>query len=137
MRSPKLYLRDTGILHALLDIADFDQLLANPQVGESWEAFIIEQLITNLPRWSPSFVRTGNGAEIDLLLERRGKRWVFEIKLSKAPKPSRGFYQLVDDLNPERAAVVAPVDEPFEISAGIWVMDPASAIASFSQQGRG
>ena len=61
---------------------------------------------------------------------------MFEIKLSKAPKPSRGFYQLVDDLEPESATVIAPVDEPFESSAGIWVMDPASAIASFSQQGR-
>ena len=133
MRSPKLYLRDTGILHALLDVEDFDQLLANPQVGDSWEAFIVEQLTTSLPRWKPSYVRTGNGAEIDLLLERGGKRWVFEIKLSKAPKPSRGFYQLIDDLEPERSTVIAPVDEPFESSAGIWVMDPASAIAAFGQ----
>nr|WP_201247222.1 DUF4143 domain-containing protein [Halochromatium salexigens] len=89
VRSPKLYLRDTGVLHALLEIEDFDQLLANPQVGESWEAFVIEQVVTALPRWRPSFVRTGNGAEIDLLLERGGQRRVFEIKLSKAPKPSR------------------------------------------------
>ena len=133
VRSPKLYLRDTGILHALLDVEDFDQLLANPQVGDSWEAFIVEQLTTSLPRWKPSYVRTGNGAEIDLLLERGGKRWVFEIKLSKAPKPSRGFYQLIDDLEPERSTVIAPVDEPFESSAGIWVMDPASAIAAFGQ----
>ncbi|MEA3642517.1 MAG: DUF4143 domain-containing protein [Lamprobacter sp.] len=90
VRSPKLYLRDTGVLHALLEIEDFDQLLANTQVGESWEAFVIEQLVNALPRWRPSFLRTGNCAEIDLLLERGGQRRVFEIKLSKAPKPSRG-----------------------------------------------
>ncbi|WP_201247126.1 ATP-binding protein [Halochromatium salexigens] len=131
VRSPKLYLRDTGVLHALLEIEDFDQLLANPQVGESWEAFVIEQVVTALPRWRPSFVRTGNGAEIDLLLERGGQRWVFEIKLSKAPKPSRGFYQLIEDLKPDSATVIAPIDEPFESSAGVWAMDPGSAIASW------
>ncbi|MBK1621117.1 ATPase [Lamprobacter modestohalophilus] len=131
VRSPKLYLRDTGVLHALLEIEDFDQLLANPQVGESWEAFVIEQVVNALPRWRPSFVRTGNGAEIDLLLERGGQRRVFEIKLSKAPKPSRGFYQLIEDLKPDSAMLIAPIDEPFESSAGVWAMDPGSAIASW------
>lgn len=130
VRSPKLYLRDTGVLHALLEIEDFDQLLANPQVGESWEAFVIEQLVNALPRWRPSFVRTSNGAEIDLLLERAGQRRVFEIKLSKAPKPSRGFYQLIDDIKPDSATVIAPIDEPFELSAGVWAMDPGAVLAS-------
>ncbi len=132
VRSPKLFLRDSGVLHALLEIEDFDQLLANPQVGESWEAFVNEQLINALPRWRPSFVRTGNDAEIDLLLERGGKRRVFEIKLSKAPKPSRGFYQLIDDLNPDHAAVIAPIDESFELSAGVWAMNLGSAITNLA-----
>ena len=132
VRSPKLYLRDSGVLHALLEIEDFDQLLANPQVGESWEAFAIEQLVNALPRWRPSFVRTGNGAEIDLLLERGGKRRVFEIKLSKAPKPSRGFYQLIDDLKPDHATVIAPIDESFELSAGVWAMNLGSAITNLA-----
>ena len=132
VRSPKLFLRDSGVLHALLEIEDFDQLLANPQVGESWEAFVIEQLINALPRWRPSFVRTGNDAEIDLLLERGGKRRVFEIKLSKAPKPSRGFYQLIDDLKPDHATVIAPIDESFELSAGVWAMNLGSAITNLA-----
>nr|VFJ62224.1 MAG: hypothetical protein BECKDK2373B_GA0170837_11089 [Candidatus Kentron sp. DK] len=123
VRSPKLYLRDSGLLHGLLEIENYDQLLGHPGAGASWEGFAIEQLINSLPRWRPYFIRTGNGAEIDLLLERGQRRWVFEIKLSKAPKPSRGFFQLAEDLRPERAFVVAPVDEAYEYRAGVWVVN--------------
>ena len=90
VRAPKVYLHDSGILHALLEIEDFDHLLAHPQVGESWEGFIIEQLLAVMPRWRPAFLRTSNGAEVDLVLERGERRLIFEIKLSKAPQPSRG-----------------------------------------------
>nr|VFJ50311.1 MAG: hypothetical protein BECKDK2373C_GA0170839_102834 [Candidatus Kentron sp. DK] len=123
VRSPKLYLRDSGLLHGLLEIENYDQLLGHPGAGASWEGFAIEQIINSLPRWRPYFIRTGNGAEIDLLLERGQRRWVFEIKLSKAPKPSRGFFQLAEDLRPERAFVVAPVDEAYEYRAGVWVVN--------------
>jgi len=125
IKSPKIYLRDSGILHALLDIEQYDSLLANPIAGASWEGFVIENLITEYDRWRPSFVRTSNGAEIDLMLERAGQQHLFECKLSKAPKPSRGFYELVDAINPKSAWVVAPVDEPYEIKKGIYVCPPA------------
>ncbi|MCD4654780.1 DUF4143 domain-containing protein, partial [bacterium] len=75
-------------------------------------------------RWRPSFLRTSNGAEIDLILERAGQRHLFECKLSKAPKPSRGFHELVDSLQPDTARIIAPVDEPFEIRKGIIVCSP-------------
>ena len=71
------------------------------------------------------FVRTSNGAEIDLILERAGQMHLFECKLSKAPKPSRGFYELIDSIKPESAWVIAPVDEPYEIKKGIYVCPPA------------
>ncbi|MBU2627247.1 MAG: ATP-binding protein, partial [Proteobacteria bacterium] len=96
IKSPKIYLRDSGILHALLDIESYDSLLANPIAGSSWEGFVIENIITEYDCWKPSFVRTSNGAEIDLILERAGQRHLFECKLSKAPKPCRGFYELID-----------------------------------------
>jgi len=131
VRSPKLYIRDSGILHGLLEIEDYDQLLGNPAVGESWEGFVIEQMIAAMPRWRPAFVRTSNGAEIDLLLERGGRRQVFEIKLSKAPKPSRGFFQLIEDIQPEKARIIAPVDEPFEWRKDVWVVNLQSAIGGF------
>ena len=134
VRSPKIYLRDSGILHALLEIENFDRLLAHPQVGESWEGFIIEQLLAVMPRWRPSFLRTGNGAEVDLVLERGERRLVFEIKLSKAPQPSRGFHVLVGELQPEAATIIAPVDAPFEWRQGIWIMDLAAAIDQWGEE---
>jgi predicted AAA+ superfamily ATPase len=130
VRSPKLYLRDSGLLHNLLGIETYDDLLAHPQAGESWEGFVIEQLIAAHPRWRPHFLRTSNGAELDLVLE-RGQRWrVFEIKLSKAPRVSRGFHELVGQLQPERAELIAPVDQPFEARPGIWVRPPLQASSS-------
>ncbi|MBU2479857.1 MAG: DUF4143 domain-containing protein, partial [Proteobacteria bacterium] len=106
------------------DIEAYDSLLANPAAGASWEGFVIENIITEYDRWKPSFVRTSNGAEIDLILERAGERHFFECKLSKAPKPSRGFYELIDSIKPESAWVIAPVDEPYEIKKGIYVCPP-------------
>ena len=124
IKSPKLYLRDSGILHTFLEIETYDYLLANPVAGASFEGFAIENIIAQHDRWRPSFLRTSNGAEIDLVLERAGQCRVFECKLSKAPKPSRGFHELIDSLKPESAWVVAPVDEPYEIGKGIFVCPP-------------
>ncbi len=127
VRSPKLYLRDSGLLHNLLGIETYDDLLAHPQAGESWEGFVIEQLIAAHPRWRPHFLRTSNGAELDLVLERGQRRRVYEIKLSKAPKLSRGFHELVQQLQPERAELIAPVDGSYAVKPGIWVRSPLEA----------
>jgi len=124
IKSPKIYLRDSGILHALLGIETYDFLLANPVAGPSWEGFVIDNIVPRSGRWQPSFLRTSNGAEIDLMLERGGEKMLFEFKLSKAPKPSRGFHELVEAMKPVSAWVVAPVDEPFEIRKGIRVCPP-------------
>lgn len=94
----------------------------------------MENIIAEYDRWRPSFIRTSNGAEIDLLLERAGKRHVFECKLSKAPKPSRGFYELVEAIKPESARVVAPVDEPYEVRKGVHVCPPADITNSSSSR---
>lgn len=129
IKSPKIYLRDSGILHALLDIETYDNLLAHPIAGASWEGFVIENIIACFSRWKPSFMRTANGAEMDLVLERAGRRHVFECKLSKTPKPSRGFYELIDAVQPESAWVIAPVDDPYEISEKVTVC-PLEKISS-------
>lgn len=128
VKSPKVYLRDTGILHNLLEIEDYDHLLANPAAGASWESFAMENILSTQTYWRPSFIRTSNGAEIDLILERGTRRLLFEFKLSKAPKPTRGFYELKDALAPEAALVIAPVDSPYEIRKGVQVMSPAGFI---------
>jgi hypothetical protein len=121
VQAPKIYLRDSGILHNLLDIETYDALLAHPVNGASWEGFAIENLIVANPKWRPSFVRTGNDAEVDLVLERGRRRVLIECKLSKAASPTRGFHQLIADLRPEQAWLVAPVDEPYEVQSGIKV----------------
>ena len=124
IKSPKIYLRDSGILHTLLEIESYDYLLANPIAGASWEGFVVENIIAKHHRWKPSFLCTSNGAEIDLILERAGRRHLFECKLSKAPKLSRGFYELTGSLQPETAWLIAPVDEPYEVKEGITVCSP-------------
>ncbi len=129
VKSPKVYIRDSGILHALLGIETYDFLLANSVAGASWEGFVIENILFGHERWRPSFLRTSNGAEVDLLLERGGKRLFFEFKLSKAPKPSRGFYQLVEDILPDRAWVVAPVDEMYELRQDVFIT-PLDALSA-------
>ena len=126
VKSPKLYFRDTGVLHSLLDIEIFDELLAHPANGPSWEGYCIENVVAAMPRHRPSFIRTSNGGEIDLVMERGGKIEVFEFKLSKSPRPSRGFHSLVKNLEPQRAWLVSPIDEPYDLSENLTVIGPES-----------
>ena len=118
VKSPKVYVRDSGLVHALLTIPDKENLVSHPVVGQSWECFVIE----NLLRCSPAdmqgyFYRTGGGAEIDLLLAwPDGKLWAVEIKRSLTPKPERGFYNACEDLEPARKFVVYPGTERYRIA---------------------
>ena len=108
VKSPKVYIRDSGLLHALLNINAFDALQGHPVVGASWEGFAIENLINAAPPLTvPGFYRTSGGAEIDLVLELPGgERWAIEVKRSRAAKPGRGFYDACEDLKPAKRFVV-------------------------------
>ncbi len=112
IKSPKVYIRDTGILHALLGIGNQDQLLGHPVRGSSWEGLVIEHLLSVLPLgWEPSFWRTSGGSEIDLLLTAGNEvKIAVEIKAGPAPRPSRGFHQGCNDLQPREQWVVYPGD---------------------------
>jgi predicted AAA+ superfamily ATPase len=121
VKSPKVYLRDSGILHGLLGIETYNDLLAHPKNGASFEGFALENLAAAMPRHRPSFIRTSNGAEVDLVMENEDHLEVFEIKLSKSPKPSRGFHDIVAALKPAAAWVVAPVEDAYPIADGITV----------------
>lgn len=121
VKSPKLYIRDTGLLHSLLDLDTLDDVQGHPVWGPSWEGYVIENLCTAFPRHRASFVRTGNGAEADLVLQRGGKTLLFECKASKAPKPSRGLHHLIQDIRPVHSYLVAPVDESYPYSEGVTV----------------
>lgn len=118
IRSPRVYVRDSGLVHALLNISDQDSLLSHPVVGKSWEGFVIENLLLTLPpQASAYFYRTTAGAEIDLLISfGPNKLWAIEIKRSSAPKLEKGFHFACEDLKPQRRFVVYPGVENFPIS---------------------
>ena len=117
VKSPKTYVRDSGILHALLGIGDFDGLLSHPVLGSSWEGFVIEQILSLTPRYvSGWFYRTSAGAEIDLILEFPNGLWAIEIKRSTSPSVSKGFYSACADVNPIRRIVIHSGHADFEIS---------------------
>ena len=124
VKSPKVYIRDSGLLHSLLGIADMDGLLAHPVVGASWEGHVIESLLGVAPAGVvPSFYRSGAGAEIDLLLTwPNGEHWAIEIKRSTAPKVERGFHSACEDIQPSRKWLVYPGAEAYPMRDGIEAM---------------
>jgi uncharacterized protein len=135
IRAPKIYVRDSGLVHALLGLQDLDAVLSHPVAGSSWEGFVVEQLITAAPHGQASFYRTSNGAEVDLVLEFRNRQtWIIEIKRSSAPSVSRGFYIAATDLNATRKLVVAPVEQPYPMKDAIEVMNPLQAARLISEQ---
>ena len=123
IKSPKIYIRDSGVLHALLAIDTREQLLGHPKLGDSFEGFVIEQVLAVAPTdVSASFYRTAAGAEIDLILEFGIDRWAIEIKHSSLPKPSRGFYEGSRDISATRKVVLYPGTESYKIKDGVEVL---------------
>lgn len=135
VKSPKVYIRDSGLLHALLNIPDRNALLGHPIVGASWEGFVIENLIAAAPAFTvPGFYRTSGGAEIDLLLELPGgERWAIEIKRSRAAKPARGFYEACEDLKPAKCFVVHAGTERFPLSETVEAMGVLDMVHTLEQ----
>lgn len=120
VKAPKVYVRDTGLVHALLGLRDKEDLLGHPVAGQTWESLVIETLIAVAPDGTEaSFYRTSAGAEIDLLLALpRGRLWAIEVKRSSAPKVERGFHSACADLRPQRQIVVYPGTERFSLGQG-------------------
>ena len=133
-KSPKLYLRDTGILHTLLGIDTPTDLLGHPTIGSSWETFVLEALWALKPSWADYyFYRTQGGAEVDLVILRGGMPYaVVEIKHSSAPSLRRGYHSSVEDLQPKHKYVVAPVEEGYPLREGIRVVGPGELGEVFS-----
>jgi predicted AAA+ superfamily ATPase len=121
VRSPKVYVRDSGLLHALLGIADRESLLGHPVVGGSWEGWVVQNLIGLAGETvEPSFYRTSGGAEIDLVLSwPDGREWAIEVKRTLAPRLRRGTRSALADVEPERGFVVYPGSERFPLGDGV------------------
>ena len=135
IRSPKVYVRDSGLVHALLGLPHLDAVLGHPVAGSSWEGFVVEQLVNAAPNAQASFYRTSNGAEVDLVLTFRNQQtWVIEIKRSSAPTVSRGFHQAAVDLGAARKLLVAAVEQTYPMKEHIEVVDVLTAVRWVTEQ---
>ncbi|MDE0420667.1 MAG: ATP-binding protein [Gammaproteobacteria bacterium] len=127
VKSPKVFFRDSGILHALLDLPDMAALRGHPAVGASWEGFALEQVthIVGASTEESYFWRTHTGAELDLLIVRGRERLAFEFKYSSAPKATRSMYSALDDLGLDHLTIVCPVASTYALSSQITVTNLA------------
>ncbi len=119
VKAPKLYLRDSGLLHALLGLHDMDALAGHPVYGASWEGFVVEQVLARAHGWSASYYRTAKGDELDLVLSKRGREVGIEVRANSAPTVNRGFWTAVADLGLREVYVVAPVRHAFPLGQGV------------------
>lgn len=123
VKSPKVYVRDSGLLHQLLAIEDYNSLMGNLVFGASWEGLVIENVLAHAPDWTPFFYRSAGGDEIDLVLHKGKKRIAIECKASAAPKLTKGFWRALEVVKPEKTFVIAPIDDlPYQIGKDIEVI---------------
>ena len=129
VKSPKLYIRDSGILHHLLGLETMRDLASHPRYGASWEGFAIEQVLAAHGEHEAYFYGTQRGAELDLMLLRRGRRWGFEFKCADAPRTTRSMHVVCDDLGLERLWVVYPGDREYPLADRITAL-PLTQVAA-------
>jgi predicted AAA+ superfamily ATPase len=136
VRSPKVYVRDSGITHALLNIGTYSDLLGHPVVGGSWEGFVIENIMSVAPASAqPYFYRTSGGAEIDLILEfSPTERWAIEIKRNSTPSISSGFYIACEDVKPQRRYVVYSGKDRFPMGKDVTAISLAELMTEVLKQ---
>jgi uncharacterized protein len=122
IKSPKLYIRDSGLFHNLIKVDNFASLLAHPCLGASWEAYAIENILSHFKNPEAYFMRSSNGAELDLIVKtRKNKLLAFEFKASKAPKLSKGFYEMMTSIKIDEAYLISPVEESYPYKQNIRV----------------
>jgi uncharacterized protein len=136
VKSPKIYVRDCGLVHALLGLRDQEAILGHPIAGASWEGWVIETLISVAPSDTASaFYRSSAGAEVDLLLTLPGeRRWAIEIKRSLSPKVEKGFHVACEDLKPERKFVVYSGNENYSLSHQVEAISLGALASLIVQQ---
>ncbi len=132
VKSPKVYIRDSGLLHTLLGIGDRRQLDGHPVVGGSWEGFIIEQLLSAVPKAKPYYWRTQAGAELDLLMLLKGRRIGIEIKRADAPRMTPSMASALEDLELHRLLVVYPGAVRYTLRPKVEVMSLSQCVAELT-----
>ncbi len=134
VKAPKIYIRDTGLLHALLNIETSNELFGHPVRGLSFESYVIENICHQLPKWKAYFYGTRAGAELDLVLEKAGKLTAVEIKSSTAPQISKGFWNAVEDIEAHRKYVIAPVEKAYPVQNKVMVTNVFDFLKTFSEK---
>jgi uncharacterized protein len=123
VKSPKMYLMDTGVLHALLEIPTFDRLLGHPTAGSSFENFVLNQLLSVVDISSLYFYRTSDGTEMDFVITKGGIPFIsVEVKLSSSPSTTKSFTHAVKDLQTPYNYLVAPITLGYPLGPGVWVV---------------
>ncbi len=133
VRSPKIYLHDSGLLHSLLNIPDMLTLFGHPKVGASWEGYVVDQVLSILHLNEAYFWATHNGAELDLMFFHKGKRYGIEIKFSEAPEVTRSMQVALRDLELEHLWVIYPGEESYRAHEDITVW-PITKLVEFANQ---
>ena len=135
VKAPKVYVRDSGVCHALLGIETLDELFGHPVIGGSWEGYVTENIAGALPRRaSCGYYRTSGGAEVDLIVNLgAGEIWAIEIKFSSAPKVSKGFHSACEDLRPDRKFVVHAGNESFPLAKDIQAVTLPAIVQLLAQ----
>jgi len=122
IKAPKVYFRDTGLLHRLLEIPTRQDLLGHPKVGASWEGFAIEQVLQAFEPYQPCFWSTQGGAKVDLLFLHRGRRLGFEVKFSEAPRHTASMRGAMETLKLDHLWVIHPGVHEFPMAEGITAL---------------
>ncbi len=123
IKSPKLYFKDSGILHSLLNIRTMDDLMGHPELGFSWESFAIQQILRTSNKYQAFYYRTSNGAEIDLILAEGSKvQYAIDFKFSKSPKISRSLTEALNDVNAKNNLIIIPFGDSFPLRKNVEVI---------------
>lgn len=121
VKSPKLFIRDSGIFHQIIRTNTFNDLMGHQYYGASWEGYAIENIISSLPDYEYYFYRTSTGVEIDLILKKGNKKLAVEFKASSAPQPGKGFFDALEDLHIDESWIICPVNESYFLKKNIKV----------------
>ena len=132
-KAPKIYVADTGILHALLNIYKYDELLTHPVAGFSWESLVLQQIKCLLDDWQVTYITTSNQAEIDFILTKGRRIVAVECKLSRAPIVSKGFYNILTDMKIKEAYIICLVKSPFPFDKITTVTNIPSFISALKK----
>ena len=132
VKSPKLYFRDTGVLHILLNLTSFEQVYSHPVYGSSWEVTVVENIINKFSDWNYFYYRTAKGVEIDLVLTKANQIIGIEIKSSPTPSIGKGFWYALDDIKATDAYVIAPVKRHYPMKNNVLVCSLEYFLINFS-----